>query len=518
MTAAAAGEGHRRCMQTGRAPGPLAMVIFGGTGDLSRRKLVPALYRLFCEGLLPESFALVGAALEPLSDEQYRELLRAAVVGEGEAPELWARFAAHLTYVGGDFADPDTFQRLRDRLHALDRGRGTGGNRLFYMAVPPTAVCPIVSRLGEAEMIRAPGGSEWSRVVVEKPFGTDLDSARTLNARLLEALDESQVYRIDHYLGKETVQNLLVFRFANVIWEPVWSRQHVDHVQITVAEEVGVGSRAGYYEGAGALRDMVQSHLLQLLCLVAMEPPAAYDADSIRNEKVKVLQSVRPVMAEPVEQELVRGQYGPGRVDGSEVPGYREEAGVDPSSGTESFVALRLWVDNWRWAGVPFFLRTGKRMAARATEIVIQFHPAPHPILDVVEGDLPAPNLLVLRIQPEEGISLRFEAKVPGLAGPLRPVEMDFSYAAAFRTRSPAAYERLLLDAMLGDPTLFARRDEVEAAWQIVTPVVEALRGGAAAPLQGYPAGSWGPPGADALLAAAHRRWRVPDPASVEEQ
>jgi glucose-6-phosphate 1-dehydrogenase len=495
------------------------MVIFGGTGDLARHMLVPALYRLWCERLLPDHFSLVGTAAEPMSNQEYRDFLRGFVLAEADdgAEAHWDAFAARISYVGGRFDDPATFQRLETELARCDREEGAGGDHLFYLAVPPTVIGTIVEQLGRAGLVHPPGEEPWSRIVVEKPFGRDLETARALNKQIHEVFDESQIYRIDHYLGKETVQNLLVFRFANVIWEPIWNRRYVDHVQVTVAEAVGVGTRAGYYEQAGALRDMVQNHLLQLVMLLAMEPPAAYDADSIRTEKVKVLQSIRALRPERLKEDLVRGQYAASTAGDEAVAGYREEKGVAPDSDTETYVALRLWIDNWRWADVPFFLRTGKRLKGRVSEIAVHFRPAPHPILDVVEGDTPARNVLVLRIQPEEGISLRFEAKVPGLAGPLHQVSMDFSYERAFRVRSPAAYERLLLDAMLGDPTLFARTDEVEAAWTLITPILEALRGPTAPPLETYPAGSWGPPGADALLAHGHRRWREPELAPAPE-
>ncbi|HEV2148711.1 MAG TPA: glucose-6-phosphate dehydrogenase [Longimicrobiaceae bacterium] len=491
-------------MRSARTPEPLAMVIFGATGDLTRRKLVPALYRLARERLLPDSFAVVGIARDELSADEFRERMRAAVEEFDEAPEPaeWERFAERLSYLSGEFARPECFLALSRRLGELDRERGTAGNRLYYLAVPPGIVDDIAAHLGEAGLVCDPESPCWSRVIVEKPFGRDLASARALNEVLLRSFDERQVYRIDHYLGKETVQNLLVFRFANVIWEPVWNRNYIDNVQITVSETVGVELRAGYYERSGALRDMVQSHLLQLLMVVAMEPPASYDAESIRSEKVKVLRGVRPVSP----GDAVRGQYAAGVVAGAAVSGYREERGVAPDSRTDTFAALRLCVENWRWAGVPFYLRTGKRLPEKATEITVQFRPAPHPILDTVQGDCPAPNQLVLRIQPQEGISLFFEAKVPGLAGPLHPVSMDFDYQTAFTGISPEAYERLLLDAMLGDPTLFARRDEAEAAWALVDPVLEAWESGGAP--EPYPAGSWGPPGAERLLAAAGREWR----------
>ena len=488
------------------APPPQAIVIFGGTGDLTRRKLIPALFRLFTEGLLPDGFAVVGVAKEALSDDDYRRRMKEAIAefAADEGVARWDEFAARLGYVCLDFGGEDGFGRVREKLQEADAAHGTTGSRLFYLAIPPAAIAQVVAGLGAAELVRPDQGCSL-RIVVEKPFGRDLESARELNALLLGAFEESQIYRIDHYLGKETVQNLLVFRFGNVVWEPIWNRTMVDHVQITVAETVGVERRAGYYEKAGALRDMVQSHLLQLLAIATMEPPAAYDADSIRDEKVKLLRSIRPISA---EGGAVRGQYTSSRPGARPMVAYREEPGVAPDSRTESFVALRLCIDNWRWAGVPFFLRTGKNLPTKSSEVIVRFRPAPHPILDRVQGDPPAPNALVLRVQPEEGISLYFEAKVPGIRGPLQPVSMDFFYASAFGIEPPEAYERLLLDAMVGDATLFARRDEVEAAWALVDPILRAWA--AAGEPEPYPAGSWGPAGADAMLEAEGRRWHQP--------
>ena len=495
-------------MRSPCVPEPLAMVIFGATGDLTRRKLMPALYRLFSQGLLPDSFSIVGFALDPLSDGEFRERMHAAIEEFAGAPNErdWERFADSLSYISSNFEDPEGFKRLSEVLEGSEGERPR--HRLFYLAIPPAAIEQVVEQLKQADLATDPEAESWSRIIVEKPFGRDLATAHELNSVLASAFDEGQIFRIDHYLGKETVQNLLVFRFANVIWEPVWNRNYIDHVQITVAETVGVGRRAGYYERAGALRDMVQSHLLQLLMVVAMEPPTSYDPDSIRTEKVKVLRALRSITGEQINAKAVRGQYDAGVVEGAAVPAYREEPNVAAESRTETYAALKLSVENWRWAGVPFYLRTGKHLADKATEIVIQFRPAPHPILDTVEGDCPEPNLLVLRIQPEEGISLFFEAKVPGLSGPLRPVSMDFSYQTSFTGTSPEAYERLLLDAMLGDATLFARCDEVEAAWALVTPILEAWEQQGEPEL--YPAGSWGPAGADQLLAEDGRAWHTP--------
>ncbi|HEU4560919.1 MAG TPA: glucose-6-phosphate dehydrogenase [Longimicrobium sp.] len=496
----------RKTMKSARTPQPQVLVIFGATGDLTRRKLLPAVYRLFCDGLLPDHFAVVGFAREDMDDDAFRQRMRAALVEFSKEPgeEEWARFAPRLSYVGSVFEDPAGFRRLDERLKQLDAEGGTAGNRLYYLAVPPGVMELVAEQLGRAGLVCDPKAKCFSRIIVEKPFGRDLESARKLNDDLHRVFDEKQIFRIDHYLGKETTQNILVFRFGNVIWEPVWNRNFVDHVEITVGESVGVEQRAGYYEKAGALRDMVQSHLLQVLALVAMEPPASYDADSIRGEKVKVLRSVRPIRGEDVAHDTVRGQYAASA--DAKLPAYRDEPNVDPKSSTETFAALRLWIDNWRWADVPFYVRTGKRLGAKLSEVVVRFRPAPHPILDRVEGDSPAANALVLKIQPDEGITLLFEAKVPGMQGELRQVTMDFEYCRAFKTESPEAYQRLLLDAMLGDATLFAREDEVVAAWTLITPILEEWeRAGEPEP---YPAGSWGPAGSESLLREDGRAWR----------
>ncbi len=504
-------EALRRPLSTVRVPEPQVLVIFGGTGDLARRKLIPAIFRLWQQKLLPEQFALVGIAREQMDDAEYRRRAREALGEFARAPtdEEWAEFGRRLFFGSHVFDDQEGFERLKTQLADVDRELGIPGNRLFYFAVPPQVVDEISRDMGRAGLVCRADCACFTRMIVEKPFGRDLASAEELNRVILEVFDERQVFRIDHYLGKETLQNLMVFRFGNSVWEPLWSRSHIDHVQITVAEQVGLESRADYYERSGALRDMVQSHLLQILTLVAMEPPASYDADSVRNEKVKVLRSIRPLLGEDVDHATVRGQYTASTAGDRRLAGYREEEGANPESRTETFAAVRLEVENWRWAGVPFYLRTGKRLPSKATEVVIHFRPAPHPVMDLVEGDVPAPNALVLRIQPKEGISLYFEAKVPGLTGRMKPVSMDFDYATAFAgAESPEAYQRLLLDAMLGDATLFARRDEVEAAWTLITPILERWEGGGAP--EGYPAGSWGPQGAERLLAEDGRGWHEP--------
>jgi glucose-6-phosphate 1-dehydrogenase len=492
------------------------MVIFGATGDLTRRKLVPALYNLWRAGHLPPQFSVVGFARSMGDDESFREELRAGVAEfsrTGLDAESWHEFIAGFSALRSDYGAPEGYQRLAERLEALDRERGTEGNRLFYLATPPNVTANIAIRLGAAGLVR-PAADEgpWARIVIEKPFGHDLASAHALNEAVGAVFDESQVYRIDHYLGKETVQNIMVLRFANALFEPIWNGTQIDHVQITVSESVGVEGRGGYFEQSGILRDMVQNHLLQLLCLVAMEPPVALEADAIRGEKVQVLRALRPILPGEVRENTVRGQYGPGWVLGREVPGYRQEEGVSPTSLVETYAALRVWIDNWRWAGVPFYLRAGKRLPKRTTEIAIQFKSVPR-ILFNRDADAPLePNVLSLRIQPNEGIALRIGVKVPGHAARIQPVTMDFGYGAAFGVEPPEAYERLILDALLGDSTLFTRRDEVEAQWQFITPILEGWAGseGPVGPpeLAEYEAGTWGPAAADALLLGEGRAWR----------
>jgi glucose-6-phosphate 1-dehydrogenase len=489
-----------------RIPEPSTLVIFGGSGDLAARKLMPALYNLALQRLLPASFCVVGTARKALTDTEYREELRVAVAQYSRTrplnEEVWRSFAEQLYFV----ATPDErgYESLRETLERLDEELGTHANRLFYLATPPSAYASIVTAIGAHDLR---GRTGWARVVVEKPFGHDRESARQLTEVIQTVFREDEVFRIDHYLGKETVQNILVMRFANGIFEPIWSRQYVDHVQITVAESIGVEERAGYYDQTGAMRDVVQNHLLQLLALVAMEPPAAFDDKAVRDEKVKVLRALRPIRGADVSADAVRGQYTRGFIEGVAVPAYREEHGVPEDSRTETYVALKGWVDNWRWEGTPFYIRTGKRLPKRSTEIAIQFRVAPHKLFPREASLGLEPNALVLRIQPDEGISLKFGAKVPVQGIRIRSVNMDFDYGASFMVDAPDAYETLIVDALRGDATLFTRRDEVDQQWAFVDPIIEAWASSPAGPPL-YEAGTWGPADADALIERDGREWR----------
>jgi glucose-6-phosphate 1-dehydrogenase len=496
-----------------RQPEPCAMVIFGASGDLTRRKLVPALYSLARERLLPSGFAIVGMARRPLAfAADMREAVGQFARRRPVDDALWESFGGAISYVSGDFDDPAAYERLRVHLDEIDLARGTRGNRVFYISTPPESFETILRQLGKARLI-SPSERPFTRVILEKPFGRDLDTAIDLNRRLLDVFREHEIYRIDHYLGKETVQNVLVLRFANSIFEPLWNHRYIDHVQISVAETLGVEGRGGYYEESGALRDMVQNHILQLLCLVAMEPPAALDPESIRDERRKVLRSIRPIQRDDVDLFAVRGQYGPGSIGGARVPGYREEPSVKPNSRTETYAAVRFDIDNWRWAGVPFYLRTGKRLPKKVSEVAIVFRDIPHRLFDAQGPTELDANVLSLRIQPDEGIALKFGTKVPGFDMRVRPVKMDFQYGAAFGVAPPEAYERLLLDAMLGDPTLFARGDEVMASWRYCDRI---LRGWAErdahsqAVLPSYEPGTWGPDASVNMLARDGRVWRRP--------
>jgi glucose-6-phosphate 1-dehydrogenase len=501
-----------------RVPAPCAMVIFGVSGDLTARKLMPSLYDLAVNQPLPEGFTIVGVSHRDWSEDDFRNQMREAVTESARTPvtdETWELFAGRLAYVQGDFNQADTYESLGRRLQELDRDNRTLGNRLFYLATSPSFYLPIIRGLSEAGVSErqanyAEPAEGWHRIVIEKPFGHDLASARALIAEMATIFSERQIYRIDHYLGKETVQNVLAFRFANILFDPVWNRQYVDHIQITAAEAIGVEGRGAYYEESGALRDMVQSHLLQLLTVVAMEPPAFFNGNAVRDEKVKVLRSVVPPAGDEVATRVVRGQYEAGFVGGRPVPGYREEKGVKPASVTDTFIALRLQIDNWRWNGVPFYLRTGKRLPRRVTEVAIQFKQVPHLMFQSVgQFDL-TPNVISLRIQPDEGIAIRFAAKVPGAGTQLRTVRMDFLYGSSFGQAGVDAYERLLLDAMFGDPTLFTRRDEIEAAWIIMQPILDAWEDADTTPVRPYEAGTWGPAKADAMIERDGRTWRRP--------
>ena len=497
-----------------RVAPPAVLVVFGASGDLTSRKLMPAVENLALRRLLPPGFSVVGVARTEMDDTGFCELMQTAVQKAGgggeEAKHVWDSFASGgFRYVAGDYGDPETFKRLKDVLDELDEQRGTAQNRLIYLATPPDTFPVVVRGLARCGLNRPANDDAFVRIVIEKPFGRDARSAEKLDAIVHKAFAENQVYRIDPYLGKETVQNVLALRFANAIFEPIWNRRYVDHVQITVAESLGVGHRGGFYETAGALRDIVQNHVLQVLALTLMEPPATIDAKGIRDEKVKALRAVDIPAPDDVSIDVVRGQYDGGWVEGDQVPGYREEDGVDPESRTETYVAMRMRIDNWRWAGVPFYVRTGKRLPKRVTEVAMEFRDVPHLPFGSKETRGLGPNALVLRIQPDEGITLRFGAKVPGQAFRVRSVSMDFSYGAAFLEETPDAYERLLLDAMVGDPTLFIRADEVDQAWRVVQPIQDVWSDDAT-PLARYAAGSWGPREADRLLERDGRRWRSP--------
>ena len=501
---------------TRRAATPCTLVIFGASGDLTARKLIPALYHLHLDGLLPEPFRVIGFARREKSDDAWRAELFEALGRFSRTQPVdaarWDTFAARLAYCQGDLEDAAGYRRLAGLLHGFCPPE-LGRNRLFYLAVSPSQFAGVLAQLAAAGLIRREEEPPyWQRVVVEKPFGRDLASARDLNAALTRHAHERQLLRIDHYLGKETVQNILMFRFSNAIFERLWSRDTVDHIQITVSERPGVGGRGGYYEEAGALRDMVQNHLLQVLALVAMEPPVSLAAEAIRDEKVKLLNSIRPFAAADIADLVVRGQYVAGGGTGSEQRGYRQEAKVDAASNVETFVALRLLVDNWRWAGVPFYVRTGKALPLSASEVRVHFRPTPNVLFAAQCGPQLEANALTLRLQPHEGIALRFNGKVPGTNLTVRPVRMRFRYDSEFGAYTPEAYERLLLDALEGDPTLFIRRDEVEAAWALVDPIREAWGPAALTPAEFYPAGSWGPAAADALLVRGGHAWRHPEP------
>jgi len=496
--------------ETPQKAAPCVMVIYGATGDLTKRKLLPALANLAREGLLSQQFAIVGFAFDQMNTQTFREKLTEDVKelsSETFDTALWQWFLERIYYIQGDFSDNAAYQRLKEQIAAADKSHGTQGNLFHYLAVAPKFFSPIVGKLGEAGLTQESNG-RWVRVIVEKPFGHDLESAIQLNRDLKEILSERQIYRIDHYLGKETVQNVLVFRFANPIIEPLWNRTYIDHVQITAAETVGVEHRGAFYETAGALRDMVPNHLFQLLTLTAMEPPISFEADAVRDKQAEILHAIQVLTPEEVLQNTVRGQYGEGLINGERVNAYRNEPNVSPTSNTETFVALKLKIDNWRWGDVPFYLRTGKSLCHRVTEIAIRFRRTPFTLFRRSPIRDPRTNQLVIHIQPDEGISLRFGAKIPGSVMKLGLVNMDFDYARDFGTSHSTGYERLLYDCMIGDATLFQRADMVEAAWSVIQPVIDVWK---ALPARGFPnyaAGSWGPLEADDLLERDGRAWR----------
>ena len=503
------GQGSHALSGPGRPAPPCAVVIFGSAGDLTKRKLVPALYNLKAAGLLPREFAIVGVARREKTHEQFREEQTRDIREFATAPvddALWAELRDAMYFQSGELSDPAVYTQLANLLAEIAKRHGTGGSVLFYLAVPPSLFGEVARRLGEAGLLRQ-DAEAWRRVIVEKPFGHDLDSARALSAELAAVLREDQIYRIDHYLGKETVQNIMVFRFVNGLFEPIWNRTYVDHVQLMVAETVGVEDRGNYYETAGVLRDMIQNHMFQLLALVAMEPPISFAADAVRDEKVKVLQAIRPMSPEEILDRTVRGQYGDGVIGEQPVPAYRREAKVSPTSSTETYAALKLYVENWRWAGVPFYLRSGKRLARRRTEIVVEFRRPPLLLLEAATVADIDPNRLVLHIQPEEGIELQVKAKRPGPKVRIETVKLDFSYKDFGQTSAATGYERLLYDCMIGDSTLFHRTDMVDAAWRIATPILEAWRYLVPPDFPNYPAGSWGPAAANELIEQDGRRW-----------
>ena len=495
-------------------PEPCIMVIFGASGDLTKRMLIPSLFKLYEENLLPENFTVAGFSRKVMTDKEFRDSMKEGIKDfgtQGELPEeIWNKFCRNLYYFIADFDDINSYKDLKTELDKLDEEKNIGGNRLLYMAVPPDALPVIIENTGKSGLNKNYADDKWTRIILEKPFGYDLESALKLNRKVSRYFHEKQIYRIDHYLGKESVQNILVTRFANGIFEPLWNRNYIDHVEITSSETIGIENRGGYYDHSGALRDMVQNHLLQLLGYIAMEPPSVFDSKSIRDESLKVFQSLRPIKTEEVSNSVMRGQYTASIVRGKEVKGYREEKGVSPVSRTETYVAMKIFIDNWRWGGVPFYIRTGKRLPTRVTELVIHFKPTPHRLFKLSKETNQSYNMLVIRIQPDEGILIKFGMKVPGEGFKVQNVNMDFHYSDLPEPDLPKAYEKLLLDCMLGDSTLFIRVDAVEACWKFIQPILDAWEEDPEIKVYGYPAGTWGPECADDLITGKDFLWRYP--------
>jgi glucose-6-phosphate 1-dehydrogenase len=497
-------------MQSARKPDATVIIIFGAGGDLTWRKITPALYNLFLDGWLPDKFSVIGLDIKDFTDDEFKDRLHDGVgqfsrSGKSK-PEDWSKFSSAFSYQKADFINQETYDKLHQEINAQEKNWGETPNRIFYMAIPPAFIEQISEQLGNSQIAK---DQEHARIVIEKPFGHDLQSAQKLNKIICDLFNEHQIYRIDHYLGKETVQNMMAFRFANAMFEPIWNRNYIDNVQITVAEQVGVEHRGGYYEHAGALRDMIQNHLLQLLCLTAMEPPVSFNADEVRNKKLDVLRAIRKYKPEEVHAYAVRGQYDEGWIEGQKVKGYTEEPGVNPKSITETFASVKFFIDNWRWQDVPFYLRTGKRMAEKISVIIIQFRPVPHKAFPAESIENWQPNRLSINIQPQKGIRLRFQAKKPGLKMILNPYEMTFNYDNQNSSDSPEAYETLLLDIMLGDATLFMRRDQVESAWEVIMPILNLWQSSYSPDFPNYPSGSWGPEDAEALIARDGNNWNM---------
>lgn len=497
-----------------KIPDPCIMIIFGASGDLTKRMLIPSLFKLYNEKLLPENFTVVGFSRKELDHYSFRNSMKEAIndFGEGEvySEEAWEKFKNNLYFLIADFQDLNSYKNLKSELDKLDTLKKTEGNRLLYMAVPPDALPEIINNLGECGLNKPVNKNSWTNIILEKPFGHDLKSAKELNKIVNKYFSEKQIYRIDHYLGKESVQNILVTRFANGIFEPLWNRNYIDHIEITSTESIGIENRGSYYDKSGALRDVVQNHLLQLVGYIAMEPPSVFNSNSIRDESLKVFQSFRPIKEEEVEKNVIRGQYIKSVIRGEKTPGYREEPGIADDSRTETYVAMKFYIDNWRWSGVPFYLRTGKRLPTRVTELVIHFKPTPHNLFKLKTDISQAYNMLVIRIQPDEGILIKFAMKVPGTEFKVQNVNMDFHYSDLSSDKLPSAYEKLLLDCMLGDSTLFIRADAVEACWHFLQPILDAWEKHPEIKVYGYPAGTWGPDCADDLIAGKDFNWRYP--------